>query len=224
MTSPRSKRAAFSELQRRILKLAAASERGWSGGLATLTSAVGETDWHALRHAVQALADSARLKLRQWSAPPGISGGSWRVYQRGDEIGTFLGGLFTLDIEPTGRDWLEAADRSQLEVQGAAGSGPVLGRPAIASDARLPADLRSAARWSETARGVFGVAAAISQLRVNGDILETMEPVAAQARLKSYYQRYVDAQGKSIFDRYTVRHRPGQDYRDYRLERYETRD
>jgi len=60
--------------------------------------------------------------------------------------------------------------------------------------------------------------------RINGDILETMDPVETEARLKSYFQRYVDAQGKSIFDRYTLQHRPGQDYKDYRLERYEARD
>lgn len=60
--------------------------------------------------------------------------------------------------------------------------------------------------------------------RINGGVLETTDPVETEARLKSYFQRYVDAQGKSVFDRYTVEHRPGQDYRDYRLERYDTRE
>lgn len=52
--------------------------------------------------------------------------------------------------------------------------------------------------------------------RINGDVLETFDKMDSEA----YYRRYVDAAGKTIFDRYTVRHRPGQKHEDYHLEQY----
>jgi hypothetical protein len=54
--------------------------------------------------------------------------------------------------------------------------------------------------------------------RIGGDVLETLEPPAS---LEKFYRRYVDAEGKSIFDRYTLKHRPGQDLKAYGLERYD---
>lgn len=54
--------------------------------------------------------------------------------------------------------------------------------------------------------------------RIKGDVLETLEQ---GAEFERWYRRYVDRDGKSLFDRYTLRHRPDQDFKDYRLDRYE---
>jgi hypothetical protein len=53
--------------------------------------------------------------------------------------------------------------------------------------------------------------------RINGDVLETLEFGAGFEKL---YRQYVDPAGKSIFDRYTVRHHPDQDRNYYRLDKY----
>jgi hypothetical protein len=53
--------------------------------------------------------------------------------------------------------------------------------------------------------------------RINGEVLETFDQ---RTDSEDYYKRYVDPAGKSIFDRYTVRHRPGQKPEDYHLEQY----
>jgi hypothetical protein len=52
--------------------------------------------------------------------------------------------------------------------------------------------------------------------KINGEVLETFDKMDSEG----YYKRYVDAAGKSIFDRYTVRHRPGQKHEDYHLDQY----
>ncbi len=54
--------------------------------------------------------------------------------------------------------------------------------------------------------------------RINGDTLETPDTLEA---LKKLYLNFVDQEGKSIFDRYTLRHRPGQGTQGYHLEKYE---
>ena len=59
---------------------------------------------------------------------------------------------------------------------------------------------------------------AIAVGRIRGATLETVEPVES---LKRAYPHYVDAEGKSIFDRYTLRHRPDQKLLEYHLEKYE---
>jgi hypothetical protein len=53
--------------------------------------------------------------------------------------------------------------------------------------------------------------------RVNGEQLETLEPPTELAKL---YKRYVDSEGKTIFDRYALKHAPKQDPEAYQLEKY----
>ena len=53
--------------------------------------------------------------------------------------------------------------------------------------------------------------------RIDGAHLDALE---SGAGFEMYYRRYVDPEGKSVFDRYAVRHRPDQDVKPYRLERY----
>lgn len=54
--------------------------------------------------------------------------------------------------------------------------------------------------------------------KVHGDRLELFEDGDAWEK---HYRRYLNAEGESIFDRYEARYKPGQDYRDYHLERFE---
>jgi hypothetical protein len=54
--------------------------------------------------------------------------------------------------------------------------------------------------------------------RINGEELETLEPPADLAK---FYKRYVDSEGKTIFDRYALKHAPKQDPQAYRLEKYQ---
>jgi len=51
--------------------------------------------------------------------------------------------------------------------------------------------------------------------RIYGESLETLERIDDK-----FYGQYVDPEGKTIFDRYTVTHRPDQD-RNYPLEKYD---
>jgi len=51
--------------------------------------------------------------------------------------------------------------------------------------------------------------------RINGDRLDTPERVD-----ENYYRQYVDPEGKSIFDRYTLRHQPDLGAFDFHLEKY----
>lgn len=53
--------------------------------------------------------------------------------------------------------------------------------------------------------------------RIRGGVLETFDHGAA---FEKHYGRYLDREGKTIFDRYTVKHRPDQDCGEYRLERF----
>lgn len=52
---------------------------------------------------------------------------------------------------------------------------------------------------------------------INGESLDTAQPIDA---LKKHYGRYLDREGKSIFDRYTLRHKPELAEFDFRLEKY----
>jgi hypothetical protein len=53
--------------------------------------------------------------------------------------------------------------------------------------------------------------------KIDGAFLDTYQP---GDHLKESYAGYVDGEGKSIFDRYTLRHRPDQDTRKSQLQKY----
>jgi hypothetical protein len=53
--------------------------------------------------------------------------------------------------------------------------------------------------------------------RINGEHLETLERPQDMAQ---FYKRYVDSEGKTIYDRYTLKHAPDQD-KNFHLEKYE---
>jgi hypothetical protein len=52
--------------------------------------------------------------------------------------------------------------------------------------------------------------------RIDGEFLDTLERLDPRGK---WWPRYVDPEGKSLFDRYTVRHRPDQD-KNFPLDKY----
>ena len=65
--------------------------------------------------------------------------------------------------------------------------------------------------------GWEGEAHAVPVGKIDGAHLDLAEQIPAYEKV---YRKYVDAEGKTLFDRYTLRFRPGQDLKAYRLERY----
>ena len=54
--------------------------------------------------------------------------------------------------------------------------------------------------------------------KIDGASLDTLQ---SRAEVEKLYKGFLDKEGKSIFDRYTVRHRPDLDRKEFHLEKYE---
>ena len=67
----------------------------------------------------------------------------------------------------------------------------------------------------------MGYASNINAYCVGKVRAEKLELFKAEGASTEYFQEYLDKQGKSIFDNYEILYKPGQDYKDYHLEKYQ---